>query len=131
MGSQIGIDKIYPVEHDAKPPSRLSVATLISTMKKHGIGRPSTYANIVNDLERKEYITTAGKVQTITVTEKGLFVIDLIEQAFPQLIDLKFTAMMEQELDLIAKGKKKRLEVSKQFFESLPREAQDIGQSGK
>lgn len=119
VGEKIEIASIYPAEHETKPASRFSSATLVATMKKHGIGRPSTYANILAELEKKEYISTSGENQMITVTPKGMFVISQMEQLAPELIDLTFTAKMEKELDKIASGEQKRLETSQHFHEKI------------
>ncbi len=90
-------------ERKTQPPPRYSEGTLVKTLEKLGIGRPSTYATIVKTLKDRGYIQIKNKV--LIPTEIAFQVVDFLMEKFPLLIDYKFTAMMEEKLDLVEEGK--------------------------
>lgn len=103
-----------------KPPPRFTEATLIKILEQYGIGRPSTYAPILATIQEREYvIRNNGYFQP---TELGFVVNDLVSQYFPGIIDIKFTARMEDELDEIADNKRDWVGVIQDFYTPFDRE---------
>ena len=84
-------------QHFTQPPARYTDATLIRAMEENGIGRPSTYAPTVSTILDREYVVKEGK--SLRITPLGQVVTDLMEERFPDIVDVKFTARMEDELD--------------------------------
>lgn len=107
------------VECETTPPSRYSEATLVKKLETTGIGRPSTYAGIVTTLldPGRGYCEEQGKA--IAPTEKGILLVHFLKEAFPKIVDYSYTANLEAELDLIAKGKKKQLDFLNDFYSDL------------
>lgn len=105
---------IDPLTHKTKPPARYTEASLVSQLEKMGIGRPSTYAAIINTLFERQYIRKQGTSLIPTFT--GFAVVQLLENYFHYLIEYSFTSEMENSLDAIALGKIDRLEYLKSFF---------------
>lgn len=102
------------------PPNRYTSSSLIAKIEATGIGRPSTYATIIDTLEKRAYIKYDAK-QKIFVTEKGRTIIDRMEDSF-QFIDVLYTAEMEERLDLVASGGKQSKPVLREFFQGLTAE---------
>lgn len=102
------------------PPNRYTSSSLIAKIEATGIGRPSTYASIIDTLEKRSYINYDSK-QKIFVTEKGRTIIDRMEDSF-KFIDVTYTAEMEDYLDLIATGAKQSKPVLREFFQGLAAE---------
>ena len=104
-GDALKLLELFPEQHFTQPPPRFTEASLIKMLEQYGIGRPSTYAPILSVIQQREYTTkTNGSLQP---TELGFVVTDLMSQNFPEIVDVKFTAGMEDELDEIAGDKKK------------------------
>ncbi|MCZ7539759.1 MAG: type I DNA topoisomerase [Anaerolineae bacterium] len=101
-GEQVRCKALEPVRHDTKPPARYTDATLVKALESEGIGRPSTYATIISTIEERGYVHKAGKQLIPTFT--AFAVNCLLEQHFPDLVDMDFTAQMERVLDEIAEG---------------------------
>jgi DNA topoisomerase-1 len=97
-----------------KPPQRYSESSLIKAMEENGIGRPSTYASIISVLSKRAYTTREGKY--MTATELGERVVDEINKHFSDILDLKFTANMEQSLDDIGAGKREWQNLISDFY---------------
>jgi len=102
------------IGHETKPPARYTEATLVRTLEAEGIGRPSTYATIIGTIQDRGYAVKQGNQLVPTFT--ALAVTRLLEQHFPNLVDLGFTAKMEQQLDDIANGETERLPYLQQFY---------------
>jgi DNA topoisomerase-1 len=107
---------LEPVKHDTVPPARYTEATLVKALESEGIGRPSTYATIISTIQDRGYVFRAAKQLVPTFT--ALAVNLLMEQHFPDLVDIKFTAQMEQVLDDIADGNMKGIPYLKLFYSS-------------
>ncbi|HOU35833.1 MAG TPA: type I DNA topoisomerase [Candidatus Omnitrophota bacterium] len=101
-------------QHFTKPPARFSDSSLIKVLEEEGIGRPSTYAPIISTLINRGYIHRMKGY--LSPSELGFKVTDMLVQYFPEIIDVKFTAFMEEELDEIAEGKLDRLKVLTDFY---------------
>lgn len=113
-GETLKINDIKPTQHFTQPPPRYSEATLVKTLEEKGIGRPSTYAAILSTIQDRKYVHKAeGR---FSPTELGTVVNDLLVERFPELIDIGFTAKMEDELDSIEEGSMKWVEVVNDFY---------------
>lgn len=110
----IGCKEVEANSHETKPPARYTEASLVRKMEAEGIGRPSTYASIIGTIQDREYANKNGS--QLVPTFKGLAVTKLLETYFPNLVDLGFTAGMEQTLDDIAEGNAERLPYLKKFY---------------
>jgi DNA topoisomerase-1 len=119
-GDILKLLKVLPEQHFTQPPPRYTEATLIRMLEQYGIGRPSTYAPILSTIQEREYVTRAnGNFQP---TELGLVVNDLVVEYFPGIVDIKFTARMEDELDGIADEKKDWTGVVRDFYTPFEQE---------
>lgn len=103
VGEDAKIKEIKEEQHFTQPPARYSEAKLIAELEELGVGRPSTYATIVDTLQKRYYAKLQNKV--FTPTELGTLVSKITEQYFPDIINTKFTANLESQLDDIAEGK--------------------------
>ncbi len=102
------------IAHETKPPARFTEATLVRTLEAEGIGRPSTYASILSTIQDRGYVRKNGSQLVPTFT--AMAVTKLLESHFPNLVDLGFTAGMEQSLDDIADGSADRLPYLRKFY---------------
>jgi DNA topoisomerase-1 len=107
--------RLLPEQHFTQPPPRYTEATLVRALEEYGIGRPSTYAPIMSTVQQRGYIERRdGRLYP---TEVGIVINDLLVEYFPDHIDVGFTAQMEEDLDLIASGKRKWVPVLRDFYE--------------
>lgn len=105
---------LTPRQHFTQPPPRFSEATLIKELEEKGIGRPSTYATILSTIKEKGYVgLEKGRFYP---TELGYIVNDLLVVNFPDIINVEFTALMEENLDKIEEGEKGWVETLKEFY---------------
>jgi DNA topoisomerase-1 len=108
------LTKLTPSQHFTKPPPRFSDSSLVKILEEDGIGRPSTYAPIISTLILRGY---AHRIKGyLNPTELGFKVCDMLVEYFPEIMDVKFTAYMEEELDQIEEGKIKRHKVLDDFY---------------
>jgi DNA topoisomerase I len=114
VGQTLTCQEIEALGHETKPPARYTEATLVRKLEEEGIGRPSTYASIIGTIQDRGYVRKANNQLIPTFT--ALAVTRLLETYFPQLVDLKFTAGMEQSLDDISNGQADRLPYLKSFY---------------
>jgi DNA topoisomerase-1 len=112
---KVKVKKIEPVQHFTQPPDRYSEATLIKTLEEYGIGRPSTYAPTIATIQERKYVEK--KEKKLAPTAIGFLVNDLLVEHFPKIVDYKFTARMEDELDEIAQGQKQWIPTIKKFYQ--------------
>jgi len=103
-GDVLPLDTLKYEQKFTKPPQRYTESSLIKAMEENGIGRPSTYASILSVIAKRAYTEKEGK--SLKATELGETVCDAIVKYFPNIMDLKFTAKMEQELDEVEEGRK-------------------------
>lgn len=96
------LQRLDLVQHFTQPPARFTEAMLVKTLEEEGIGRPSTYAPIIDTIVARGYVYREEK--RFRPTELGVIVTDLLAESFPRLLDLKFTAGLEEELDGIEEG---------------------------
>lgn len=114
-GDKVHNKEILPTQHFTQPPARYSDASLIKVLEEHGIGRPSTYAPTINTIETRGYVERDdGK--KLAPTDIAFIVNDLLTEHFAQIVDIDFTAKMEQQFDHIAEGKEKWQEMIEEFY---------------
>jgi DNA topoisomerase-1 len=114
VGQALDLHDLVPTQHFTQPPPRYSEATLIKALEKENIGRPSTYAPIIQTIQDRNYVEQ--KERRFFATDLGLVVTDLLVEHFPKILDLKFTAHMEDELDDIVTGKEEMVRVLDEFY---------------
>ncbi len=107
--------KLTPSQHFTQPPPRYNEASLIKVLEENGIGRPSTYAPIISAIQERNYVEK-DEQKRFRPTEIGIVVNNLLVAHFPEIVDIKFTAEMEENLDKIARGQKKWTAVIKEFY---------------
>jgi len=115
QGENLEFLKLNPLQHFTQPPARYTEATLIKALESQGIGRPSTYAPIISTVQERNYIEKDEK-KYFQPTEIGLVVNDLLVEHFPKIVDIKFTALMEKDLDKIAQGSKGWKTILEDFY---------------
>lgn len=106
--------EIVPNQHFTQPPARYTEASLIKALEEYGIGRPSTYAATITTITGREYVKREGK--TLVPTELGEVSTKLMKERFPKIVNLKFTAQMEQDLDKIEKGSEEWISLLDSFY---------------
>lgn len=112
--AQIILNTVDATEHSTKPPARYTEASLVQKLEAEGIGRPSTYASIIGTIQDRGYVFKAANQLVPTFT--AFAVTQLLEGSFPKLIDIGFTAEMENELDEIADGTRDMVAHLKEFY---------------
>lgn len=113
-GERLRVEALEPKSHTTQPPPRYSEATLTRELEKRGIGRPSTYAAILDTILARDYVFKRGPALVPTWT--AFAVVQLLEQHLPKLVDYDFTAEMEDELDAISRGELKHVEYLQEFY---------------
>ena len=114
VGDKLTATELTADGHATKPPARYSEASLVKELEERGIGRPSTYASIIETIVAREYVRRVGKA--LVPTWLGFAVTRLLEGHFGRLVDYDFTAKMEEELDQIASGELDKLLVLRSFY---------------
>ena len=115
QGEELALQELKPEQHFTKPPPRYTEASLVKKMEEEGIGRPSTYAPTISTIQQRGYIRKEGK--QLVPEEVAFMVTDLLSEHFHDIVDLAFTANMEQKLDDIAEGDQSSAEFLKKFFD--------------
>ncbi len=121
------LEKLEPSQHFTEPPPRFTEATLIKLLKEKRIGRPSTYATIINTIISRDYVRHEGK--WLVPTPLAGVTIDVISEYFPEIVDYKFTANMEDELDGIETGKATMHDVLSEFYGTFSAELEKASSS--
>ena len=116
-------DKIDKIQHFTKPAPRYTESSLIKEMESLGIGRPSTYATIIDNIKKRGYVVLDKK--KFVPTEVGIEVTDRLQECFSNLINVEYTANMENELDLVADGKEVWYEVLEDFYKDFEPAVED------
>lgn len=122
-GDELISKDIIKEQHFTKPPSRYTEAKLIKAMEELGIGRPSTYASTITTLTSRSYVNIIEK--KLNPTEIGIETNDKLQEYFSNLINVEYTAKMEEDLDKIADGKKVWYKVLEKFYESFEPEVEN------
>jgi DNA topoisomerase-1 len=113
-GQSLEADRIEPQEHSTNPPARYTEASLVKALEELGIGRPSTYASILGTIQDRGYVFKRGTALVPSFT--AFAVVGLLEQHFARLVDYRFTAEMEDDLDEIAGGDRERVQWLTAFY---------------
>ncbi|HNY36013.1 MAG TPA: type I DNA topoisomerase [Candidatus Pacearchaeota archaeon] len=111
----VDLVNIKPEQHFTQPPARYTEASLIKELEENEIGRPSTYAPIISTIQARNYVEK-NKERRFEPTEIGTTVNQILVEHFPQIVDIKFTANMEKELDEIAEGNENWKTILKDFY---------------
>ncbi|HTH42927.1 MAG TPA: type I DNA topoisomerase [Terracidiphilus sp.] len=122
------LDKLDPEQHFTQPPPRFNEASLVKELEERGIGRPSTYASIINTIQDREYVVKHGGSRgRFYPTEIGVVVCDLLVKNFPYIFDTAYTAKLESELDDIEEGSEKWTDLLNGFYGYFEKELNDAG----
>ena len=125
-GQALRVLEVKPEQHFTQPPPRYTEASLVAELEKRGIGRPSTYATILSVIQDRDYVET--KERKFYPTELGRLVSDLLVEHFPDVMDVEFTAAMENLLDQIEEGKRPWVGVLRDFYEPFEKHLQAASQ---
>jgi DNA topoisomerase-1 len=117
VGQELKLQELLPEQHFTQPPPRFSEAMLVKTLEEKGIGRPSTYAPIIDTLQTRGYVTRENKL--FYATELGRVVLEQLLDFFPDILEVNFTAQMEEYLDKVADGELEWVEVIRSFYENF------------
>lgn len=123
VGDVLVSDEIVKDQHFTKPPARYTEAKLIKAMEELGIGRPSTYASTITTLTQRGYVTLIEK--KLNPTEIGITTTDKLQEFFSDLINVEYTAKMEEDLDKIAEGKKVWYKLLESFYKDFEPEVEN------
>ncbi len=112
---KLNLHELLPLQHFTEPPARYTDATLVKALEAHGIGRPSTYAPTLATIQERDYVEKVDK--KYKPTEIGFLVNDMLVENFPEIVDINFTAKIEEEFDQIEEGKADWVQVTSEFYE--------------
>ena len=121
---QLNMERLEPKQHFTEPQPRYSEASLIKTLEKNGIGRPSTYVPIISTIQERNYVQK-NEAKRFQPTETGLMVNDLLVEHFSTIVDVQFTALMEEELDKIAGGELSWIPAIREFYEPFEKNLEE------
>jgi DNA topoisomerase-1 len=113
-GERLTLDELKPNQHFTEPPPRYSEATLVKALEENGIGRPSTYAQIMTTIQDREYVEKAG--DRLRPTELGMIVNDLLVDSFDDIFNAEYTASLEEQLDEIEEGRAEWRDTLRNFY---------------
>ncbi|HLD70174.1 MAG TPA: type I DNA topoisomerase, partial [Candidatus Omnitrophota bacterium] len=122
QGDELNLLALAPTQHFTKPPPRYSEGTLVKTLEEAGIGRPSTYASIIYTLVFRNYVLRDRGY--FSATELGMIICDLLVEYFSKIMDIGFTAGMEENLDLVEEGKLEYTKLLHEFYQPFKEELQ-------
>lgn len=115
IGDKIKVDEFEKIQHFTQPKPRYTEAKLIKELEENGVGRPSTYASIIDILKKRNYVVVDKKA--FRPTEDGFLVTNKLKEYFSQFINVKYTSELEKQLDSVAEGKEEELVLMKQFYD--------------
>src|SRR5262249_25635526 len=116
-GEALDLHRLVPEQHFTQPPPRYTEATLVKAMEERGIGRPSTYAPTLSTIQDRGYVERDSR--RLKPTDMGMLVNDLLVQHFGDIVDLDFTATLEDKLDEVAQGERPWVPVVEEFYVPL------------
>lgn len=119
-GTPMTLDALIPQQHFTKPPARFSEAALVKELEKQGIGRPSTYASIISTVQERGYVRLENR--RFYAEKLGDIVTERLKESFPDLMDLSFTARMEDSLDDVAEGERNWKALLDDFYKEFREE---------
>jgi len=119
-GQVLKLNRLEPKQHFTMPPPRFTEASLVKELEENGIGRPSTYAAILSTIREKGYVDRIKRI--FKPNELGFIVNDLLVESFPDILDVEFTAKMEDELDRVETAEVNSLAILKRFYAPFSKE---------
>lgn len=120
QGEAAALKTILSEQHFTKPAPRFTEGSLVKELEEQGVGRPSTYATVIKQIVQRNYIERLKEPRgTLQATELGLLVSETLNSFFPQIINIGFTANMENDLDTVETGEKNWLEVVSKFYKTF------------
>jgi DNA topoisomerase-1 len=131
-GQALALNSVKTDEHYTEPPPRYNEASLVKELEEKGIGRPSTYASIINTIQDREYVTKlppTGRSGRFYPTEIGVVVTELLVKNFPYIFDTQYTAKLEEELDSVEDGTEKGTDLLTGFYGHLSKELEHASES--
>ncbi len=124
-GDQLNLVNLKTKDHKTTPPPYYNEASLIKTLEKHGIGRPSTYAPTIKTILDRKYIARPAKTNKLVATDLGITVTESLKGFFKEIMDLSYTAGVEEKLDQVAEGEQKWVELLNEFYNSFKQELEE------
>ena len=122
VGMKLKVKDLKGNQHFTQPPPRYTEASLIKTLEENGIGRPSTYAATISTITTREYVTREGKA--FKPTELGEVITKLMKECFPKIVNVKFTAQVEDELDAVQRGDENWVDTLQKFYDDFDKTVQ-------
>lgn len=116
-GDTIKMKELAGNQHFTQPPARYTEASLIKTLEETGVGRPSTYASIISTITQREYVTREQKI--LKPTELGEAITNLLKDKFSKIVNVKFTAGMESQLDMVESGETDYIKMLHEFYDDF------------
>jgi DNA topoisomerase-1 len=120
IGEKLRLDRLEPKQNFTQPPPRFTEAALVKELEERDIGRPSTYASIISIIQNRNYVIKDDN--RFKPTDLGFLISDLLVEHFYEIMDFKYTAHLEEELDEIEEGSKKTLDVLREFYTDFSRD---------
>jgi DNA topoisomerase-1 len=127
VGQRLALLRLEPKQHFTQPPPRYTEASLVKELEEKGIGRPSTYASILTTVQKRGYVRRERG--TLFLTDLGEVVTDLLVGAFPDLVEVGFTAQMEESLDEIEEGERRWVETVREFYRRFAKDLEQAEES--
>ena len=124
-GDELKLLDLKTKDHKTTPPPCYNEASLIKTLEKHGIGRPSTYAPTIKTILDRKYIARQPKTSKLVATDLGITVTDSLKDFFKEIMDLSYTAGVEEQLDQVAEGNQKWVSLLSAFYGNFKKELDD------
>ena len=121
-GMKLKVKELKGNQHFTQPPPRYTEASLIKTLEENGIGRPSTYAATISTITTREYVVREGKA--FKPTELGEVITKLMKERFPKIVNVKFTAQVEDELDAVQRGDEDWVDTLQKFYDDFDKTVQ-------
>ena len=121
-GMKLRVRELLPNQHFTQPPPRYTEASLIKTLEENGIGRPSTYAATISTITMREYVTREGKA--FKPTELGEVITKLMKEQFPKIVNVRFTAQVEDDLDAVQRGDEEWVDTLHTFYDDFDKTVQ-------
>ncbi|MBQ4266610.1 MAG: topoisomerase DNA-binding C4 zinc finger domain-containing protein, partial [Clostridia bacterium] len=116
-GEHLKLKALTPNQHFTQPPARFTEESLIKTLEENGVGRPSTYATIISTIVKREYVER--KQKQLIPTELGEAIVNLLKDKFKNIVNVKFTAQMETNLDEVGEGKEDYIRMLHEFYDEF------------
>jgi DNA topoisomerase-1 len=123
-GDSLTVSKVTAKKNSTKPPSRFNDATLVKILEEKGVGRPSTYASIIETLLKRKYVVRSGK--SFKASENGMLISDYLQENFSSIVDTKFTAEMEAALDKVSVGSLEYIKLMKSFYYQVDKAVKEV-----